>query len=85
MDFSSIIGGIMSNSGGSGGAGGIMGMATNLIGSLTKQGAPAPAAPAPAAQQPSVFAQNQASQGTVKMEIPVQLAGTVANVINANC
>ncbi|HBG47929.1 MAG TPA: hypothetical protein DDW90_00135 [Cyanobacteria bacterium UBA9971] len=46
-----------------------------------QQAAPQQAA-APAAQQPSVFAQNQATPGTVKMEIPVQLAGQVGQMIN---
>ena len=45
-----------------------------------KQGAQQAAAPA--AQQPSVFAQIQATPGTVKMEIPVQLAGQVGQMIN---
>jgi len=39
-------------------------------------------AAAPAAQQPSVFAQNAATPGTVKMEIPVHLAGQVGQMLN---
>ena len=75
MDFGSIIGAVAP-------------MIGNILGGGKKEAAAAPAAPAAApAQQPSVFAQQggqQATQGTVKMEIPCHLAGTVANVINTN-